>query len=407
MGWKEDLQQASFRGVKFDCVSTNNSISKALAVQQAPYSNDAKIEDMGNDAEKISMRIFISGTDYLIYLDALKAAFAMAGEGELIHPIDGIKKVHVQNWNIVHGTETVDGCDIDVDFIVAKAERKTLFIPRTLPPELKYTHVILTPAAAFQSELEKLKKLDPNKFFKVINRIRNGLQKARRFLNTVRAKIDNFLSPPKWAVGLVDDVISLATFEFNDISAISKWRSMFDRVKRVSKIFEDDDDQLDSPAFKQLWRAVSLASNAAIVQTIVKQTRSNLSKNQTQQESTFVMTPSDLAVIRKQVRKDIQAAINAEREITQEQAKQSNIDPALQVAQYKTLANDVHEQIQALIETRPPIRNTPILLNCTTHWLAHQLYGDMNRAEEIKHLNPTVVNFAVLRSGMELITYAR
>ncbi|MEG2922090.1 MAG: multidrug DMT transporter, partial [Acinetobacter sp.] len=87
---------------------------------------------------------------------------------------------------------------------------------------------------------------------------------------------------------------------------------------------------------------------------------------------------SDLAVIRKQVRKDIQAAINAEREITQEQAKQSNIDPALQVAQYKTLANDVHEQIQALIETRPPIRNTPILLLCTSQWLAHQLYGDMN-----------------------------
>lgn len=166
-------------------------------------------------------------------------------------------------------------------------------------------------------------------------------------------------------------------------------------------------NDVGSPAFKQLWRAVSLASNAAIVQTIVKQTRSNLSKNQTQQESTFVMTPSDLAVIRKQVRKDIQAAINAEREITQEQAKQSNIDPALQVAQYKTLANDVHEQIQALIETRPPIRNTPVLLPCTAHWLAHQLYGDMSRAEEIKHLNPTVVNFAVLRSGMELITYAR
>ena len=463
MGWATELQQASFRGVLFECVSTNDSTSKALAVQQAPYSNNSIIEDMGNDAEKISLRIFLSGIDYLLYLDALKTAFALTGTGELIHPIYGIKNVNVQNWSVSHNTETVDGCDIDVDFLVAKAERKTLFIPRSLPPELEYTHVILTPAAVLKSELEKLKSLDPNKFFKTINRIRNGLQSARRILNTVRSKIDNLLSPQDWAVGLVDDVVRLATFEFDDISAISKWRSLFDRVKRVSKIFDQDDEQLDSPAFRQIWRAMSIASTAAIAQAVVKQTRTELAQVQTANyssvlknaassiyksgeaiagnqistiqsnyksgeaiagsqistiqsnrntttsrtfRSTFILTPIDLAVIRQHIRREIQQAIVAERTITQAQALQSNIDPALQVAQYKTLANDVHEQIQALIETRPPIRNTPILLTCTAHWLAHQLYGDMSRAEEIKHLNPSVFNFAV-RSGMELITYAR
>lgn len=202
MGWKTELQQASFRGVLFECTSTNDSTAKALAVQQAPYSNDAIVEDMGNDAEKISLRIFLAGDDYLIYLDALKTAFAFTAQGELVHPIYGIKNVNVQNWNVVHNTETVDGCDIDVDFIVAKAERKTLFIPRTLPPEIVYTHVILTPAAALQSELEQLKDKDPSLFFKVVNRIRNGLQTARRILGTVRSTIDNILSPPDWAVGL-------------------------------------------------------------------------------------------------------------------------------------------------------------------------------------------------------------
>lgn len=401
MGWKTELQQASFRGVLFECTSTNDSTAKALAVQQAPYSNDAIVEDMGNDAERISLRIFLSGDDYLIYLDALKTAFAFTGQGELVHPIYGIKNVNVQNWNVVHNTETVDGCDIDVDFIVAKAERKTLFIPRTLPPEIVYTHVILTPAAALQSELEQLKDKDPSLFFKVVNRIRNGLQTARRILGTVRSTIDNILSPPDWAVGLVDDVVRLATFELTDISAISKWQSMIDRVKRVSKIFEND-DEIDSAAFKQLWRSVSVASSVAAAQAIVKQTRTDMSQNRD-----VKVTPIDLAIVRRQVRKEIKQAIVIEREINQSQALQSNIDPALQVAQYKTLASDVHDQIQALIETRPPIRTTPVLLPCTVHWLAHQLYGDMNRAEEVKRLNPTVFNFAVLQSSMELITYAR
>ncbi|RYL25157.1 Mu-like prophage major head subunit gpT family protein [Acinetobacter piscicola] len=137
-------------------------------------------------------------------------------------------------------------------------------------------------------------------------------------------------------------------------------------------------------------------------QAIVQQT-----KLDTAQNKVVNITPIDLAVIRQQVRTDIQQAIVAERAITQEQATISNIDPAAQVAQYKVLATTVHDQIQALIETRPPIRTTPILLHCTAHWLAHQLYGDMNRAEEIKRLNPTVLNFALVQTGTELITYAR
>ena len=38
MGWKDDLQDASFRGVQFECTSTNESGSKSLAVKQPPYS---------------------------------------------------------------------------------------------------------------------------------------------------------------------------------------------------------------------------------------------------------------------------------------------------------------------------------------------------------------------------------
>ena len=401
MAWTNDLQQASFRNIKFECIQTSESVSKTLAIQQSPYSNKAQIEDMGTDAEKISLRIFLSGENYLVYLNALIAAFTLTGEGELIHPIHGIKNVYVANWNIVHNTETVDGCDLDVEFVEAEAKERPLFVP-TVDIEINTQTFFYIPATALANELEQLKNKDPNAFFKVVNRIRSGLQKARQILGVVRSTVDNILSPPSWAVGLVDDVVRLATFEFTDISAISKWQSLSNRLKRVGQIFDDKDSSNDSPAFKQLWRAVIVASSATAAQAIVKQT-----KFDTAQNKVVNITPIDLAVIRQQVRADIQKAIVTERAITQEQATLSNIDPAAQVAQYKVLATTVHDQIQALIEIRPPIRTTPILLHCTAHWLAHQLYGDMSRAEEIKRLNPTVLNFAVVQSGMELITYAR
>lgn len=41
------------------------------------------------------------------------------------------------------------------------------------------------------------------------------------------------------------------------------------------------------------------------------------------------------------------------------------------------------------------------------HWLAHQLYQDFTRAEEIRRLNPDLQNPASLLGGMEITIYAR
>lgn len=400
MGWETDLQQASFRGVLFDCVSINDTSTKSIAVQQAPYSNDAVVEDMGKDPLRISLRIFLSGEDYLTFLNALNTAFSMTGEGELIHPIYGIKNVYTLNSQVVHSSETVNGCDIDVDFLVAKSDKKPFFVPQKIESEISYTQVIRNPANAFQSELEKLKNSDTNKYFDYVIKLKNGLKKAYQILGSVRSSVDNILSPSQWAIELVDDVVRLATFEVNDISAISKWRSMVERVNRVSNLFNDSLE--DSQAFKQLWRSVSVAASTAAAKSIIDQAKLESLNNQ--QAS---ITPIDLAIVRQQVRTSIQLTIKSEREISQTQAYEANIDPSLQVLEYKNLAAQVHESIQALIETRPPINNTFVYLHCTSHLLAHQLYGDMNRAEEIKRLNPTIQNFGLLQSGTELTAYAR
>lgn len=138
MGWANDLQQASFRGVEFECISTKDAVARALAIHQAPYSSKAQIEDMGSDARQTSFRILLEGDDYKLYLDALEIAFNLTGSGELIHPIDGIKNVYVANYNVGHDTELVDGCYIDVDFVSAEITDSLLFIPIRLPEKIEY-----------------------------------------------------------------------------------------------------------------------------------------------------------------------------------------------------------------------------------------------------------------------------
>ncbi|RLL16530.1 multidrug DMT transporter, partial [Acinetobacter chengduensis] len=154
-----------------------------------------------------------------------------------------------------------------------------------------------------------------------------------------------------------------------------------------------------SPQLQQLWRATQVASTVAITQKVIENVRTELAENK---ESS--LTPIDLAVIRQNNRQQIQAAINTERE---QIATELNETAVSQIQVYKETADQLHLQIQELIEIRPPVTKTVITVPCTLHWLAHQLYEDMSRVSEIRRLNPDLVNPAVLRPGMELTVYAR
>ena len=415
MGWKDDLQDASFRGVQFECTSTNESGSKSLAVKQAPYSNKANVEDLGNNPLKISIEAIFSGENYKIEMDALWAALVATGSGELIHPVHGVMQVYAESYQIGHVAEEVDACKISIEFLQAEDKERPLFIPIAVPVSIPLYSIPDSPLSALQSVLKKLQQFNPNKFFSFVNKIRDGISAARQFLGTVKGAIENVLSPD-WIVGLIDDATRLATFDTN-ISAISKWRDVFKRVQRFEKLFQNDDDT--PKVMQQTWRAVQVATAVAVTQQVVATVRKEMAENKT-----VSFTPVELAVIRQANRKLIQQAINSERALIAAATAAQNNNAGItveddapaselifiamtQIQVYKQLADQIHLQIQELIEVRPPITTTKVLVPCTLHWLAHSLYGDMDRADEIRRLNPDLQNPAILRTGMELTVYAR
>lgn len=391
MGWDTDLQDASFRGVQFECTSTKDTSTKTLAIKQAPYSDEAEIEDMGNEPRRISIQAVYTGSDYLTWVNALESALLATGSGELIHPVFGVQQVNVVNHQVDHDAENPDFCSISIEFIKAKAEKRELFVPVAVPEKIATTTIIDAPASALESALEKLKIADSDKLFSTVNTIRNGIDQARTYLGVAKQAIEDVLSPADWIVGLVDDVTKLVTFDTN-ISALSKWRDVVHRVERFENLFQDDDD---SPELQRVWRSTLAASQVAIAQQVVATTRSEMANNQ---EISF--TPVDLALVRKKTREVLQQAIREERAI-------NTFESITQIQVYKDVAAQIQDQIQELIETRPPITKTQIPVPCTLHWLAHYLYGDMSRADEIRRLNPDLVNPAALQVGMELTIYAR
>ncbi len=391
MGWDTDLQDASFRGVPFECTTTKDTAPKTLAIKQAPYSNEAEIEDMGNDPRRISIQAVYTGHDYLTWVNALEAALSATGPGELIHPVFGVQQVHVVNHEIEHEATSPDFCTISIEFIKAKADKRELFVPVATPEKIATAIIIDAPASALESALEKLKIGDTDKLFNTVNTIRNGIDQARSYLGVAKQTIEDVLSPANWILGLVDDVTKLVTFDTN-ISALSKWRDVVHRVERFENLFQSDNS---TPELERVWRSTQAASQVAIAQQVIATTRTEMANNQD-----ISFSPVDLALVRKKTREVLQQAIREERAI-------NSFESITQIQVYKDVAAQLQDQIQELIETRPPITKTQVSVPCTLHWLAHYLYGDMSRADEIRRLNPDLVNPAVLQVGMELTIYAR
>lgn len=396
MGWATELHDASFRGVQFECTTISDSMSKTVSIQQAPYSNDASVEDMGNEPRRVSIQAVYAGDDYLTWLNALLAALDENGLGELVHPIFGICYAQVANHNVNHDVDNYDACTFSIEFVITQNQKKKRFIPVKTQNLIQPIYLVSNPASALKQALEKLKLNDNNAFFNVINKIRTGLQTVRNVMGIAKNAIENILSPETWATSLIDDITKLVTFD-TSISAISKWRDVIKRIQRFDKLFDTDDAQHEPEELKQLWRATQVASVISITQSVVATVRNEMAQNQ---ETSF--TPVELAVIRQQNRQTLQQIIQIER-----QQPLEDLDTVVQIQVYKDVADQVHLQIQELIEIHPPITTAKIEVPCTLHWLAHYLYEDMSRASEIRRLNPDLINPAVLQTGMEITVYAR
>lgn len=117
MAWLVTLQQASFRGVPFDCVGVDDEIQRALVEHVIPYQEGAQVEDMGREGRRFRVSALVWGDAYEAQLQFLTAALDEPGEGELIHPLYGVKTCHVASWRVSHEAEAPDQCQISMEFV--------------------------------------------------------------------------------------------------------------------------------------------------------------------------------------------------------------------------------------------------------------------------------------------------
>ncbi len=117
MAWQETLQDASFRGVPFDVLSTTDNNKQAVIMHSIPYVNGGSLEPTGYDPRAFNVSAIIWGEDYENRLTQLELALNQIYLGQLIHPTRGVLTVAVQDYSVKHLEEEVETARIDIVFI--------------------------------------------------------------------------------------------------------------------------------------------------------------------------------------------------------------------------------------------------------------------------------------------------
>lgn len=407
MSWSDRLEVASFRGVTFDVMSIDDTRSKSLAKYLPPYSNGGKVEDMGADLPSYKLQAIISGSSYEIELIALLVALDMIGMGELVHPIYGRMQATCERYQVKHSPDLVDGCYVDLEFVVERSttDSKPLFIPNIQPNEQLYIKVMRQPLVRLEQLQAQVEYFDqPLTLADIADKVRTGIRKATKVVNGVTKTINDFLSPPSWVNGIMSDVSALTRSVMTpNFSAIAEWRSVSKRFALLDDIFSSDDNP---EPLRHVGRTLHVAALITATQVLIRaQTRNP------------TMTHADLISVRNEVRNVIQRAINAERSAVGDAGEQAAstlgsvppipLDTTTQVGTLKQVADTITQQLDALINTRPPIRSIVVRQPSNLRLLAHRLYGDHTRAPELLRLNPELINPALIDIGTDVQAYVQ
>lgn len=87
--WKDNLRQASFRGVPFQVEEDEGTFGRRVQVHEYPNRDKPYTEDLGRATRRFTINAYLVGDDFFDARDRLIVAIDTPGPGTLVHPYYG------------------------------------------------------------------------------------------------------------------------------------------------------------------------------------------------------------------------------------------------------------------------------------------------------------------------------
>lgn len=407
MAWQETLQDASFRGVPFDVLSTTDNNKQAVITHSIPYVNGGSLEPTGYDPRSFSVSAIIWGEDYEKRLIQLELALNQISLGQLIHPTRGVLTVAVQDYSVKHLEEEVETARIDIVFIEEGfiAELFSLSTPQEPTEALAEAAILLFDVATekLAQELAVVSESaifsDKQRALRLDKMLLKSLQDLRKQVQSTVSNLEKAINAPyEFAsniANLCDGLIDLRAFDVDIIAA--KWHNLRGQFKNILRLPNDGKSlnakqQRDNRVFSQYMDSLVLRSNTLAASQLF-----------TNDIDVPTLTPLEVESISNTLRADGQQLINA---IRQSNSPLSQQDLAV-IEAIKKVAYQAQRTGLALLARKPPLIERKVENAISLHLLAHFWYADHTRAAELLRLNPKITHPNFIEAGEVLNGYSR
>lgn len=408
MAWKDTLLEASFRGIEFDIVSSDDSADRATAEHAYPYLDGADVEDLGRGARKISMQAVFFGDDYEQKLKGFLQVLDTAGEGDLVHPVFGVIFAQLTSYRIHHEADNVDQATVSLEF--TESTPSNPFFDRSLPSQ-KADAIGQHGSAANASAISKLGS--------VVDRLRaafplaalDGLRQSMtgpllaamsQVQGVLTSGLDVLAYPRAWGndisalVGGILDVRNFGSDLTADWANIKSNLTLFDVFSAPPSVAPAQLSASRTPTEAQAVAAAAVTVKVNVATGTAEAAGLVLAA----EAATPTLSPVEIEAIANAARSAIEGAIADCRAIYPLEKSRAITDPL------KTQALAIQEAAAAIIEARPPLVVRTMEAPGNLRLIAHRLYGDHTRAPELWRLN-NLRHPNFIQAGEKINVYAR
>lgn len=427
-GWTMPIQQASFKGVKFDVIGVDDSFERAVIEHAYPFVNGADLEDMGLNTQTIRLQAVFFGssyyTDYIRFLSVLQ----QKGADVLVHPIRGrLPNMLLVSANVHTDAENINYVALDLTFkeatemqpifafedsLISKIDKLLLDLENLFDDGMTFWNSIATLdvksrllglwGALFASfeAVRSLFDFDKKKYS-------IGSSTSQR---TYRNDSGEALKQLKEMIDSgVQNRADLATLSFK-----SKFLNISDAVDSTQAIVEKvakDEGFNRSKTVKLLGSDVVELSVMVDLIATAKLTKVLTELIEEQDEELLI---SDLELINKTVREHWLGIINKLRQQQQNAQKGAVSDKTKAIYEtaervinnIRNIAHQFTAMVLAVINKKPPLTVKMVAESGTVHKVAHHFYGDYTRSDELLRLNPHIRQPNFIERGTLLNCYS-
>ena len=428
------MQTASYKGVSFEVININDSADRAVVEHLYPYLNGGDLEDMGLNPKQVQLQAIFNGNGYYTEVTRFIKMMEQRGAGVLVHPIFGrMPNMLCTSYSIRHDAENINYCALDLTFREA-TEAEPIFVFEApivgkIDGLFNQIDALFAQGSEFWSAVMNVASIGFNwqarllgiwgGLYATFEAVRNlfGLDK-KKYRVASSASSKNYAQQANVAIQQLKEMVDFGVESASNRNALTfsaRLRNVTEavaKVKAIPKAVSEDETLNRSKTVKLKGSDVSELSMMLDLMTFAKLSEYSVQLVESEQETLITY---ELEELNRTVRAEALALINKIRQA--QQAERSAVENAQTTAIYeraegviealRQTAHDFTALILSAINKKPPLVVRACPLNGTLHMVAHALYGDYTRADELLLLNPQIRLPNFIKEGDLLNAYAK